>query len=154
VHQIRFPCWGSLHRSPDPIAGLRGTLLLRRREGDGRKWDELSWIRRCYSCLRFTNHMSGSMWQCCDGIYWQITKNQTSSDLWKCYRRNFLFLETSILTKYNSDGSFFINQLDALDRTSTFSVVPRHAVRRTVGQVPSHSIHHVAIFIQCQCFAQ
>ena len=30
-----------------------------------------------------------------------------------------IFLETSILTKYNLDGSFFINQLDALDRTIT-----------------------------------
>jgi len=36
VHQIRFrprlrpgPRWGSLQRFPDPLAGLRGTLLLR-----------------------------------------------------------------------------------------------------------------------------
>ena len=50
VHQIRFRPWlrpghpwGSLQRSPDPLAGLRGTLLLRgtkgkRREGRGGEW--------------------------------------------------------------------------------------------------------------------
>ena len=34
VHQIRFrpglrpePCWGSLQRSPDPLAGLRGSYF-------------------------------------------------------------------------------------------------------------------------------
>jgi len=42
VHQIRFrpglrpkPRWGSLQRSPNPLAGLRGALLLR--EGRGGK---------------------------------------------------------------------------------------------------------------------
>jgi len=43
VHQSRFrsglcpgPRWGSLQRSPDPLAGLRG-LLLRGEEGKGRQ---------------------------------------------------------------------------------------------------------------------
>jgi len=42
VHRIRSrpgqspgPCWESLQRSPQPIAGLRGTLLLRGRGGEG-----------------------------------------------------------------------------------------------------------------------
>jgi len=45
MHQIRFrmvlrpkPCWGSLQRSPDPIAGLRGPTSKGRegREGKGK----------------------------------------------------------------------------------------------------------------------
>jgi len=42
VHQVHFrpglhpkPRWGSLQRSPDSLAGLRGTLLLRGRVGAG-----------------------------------------------------------------------------------------------------------------------